>query len=51
MILVCESMLTHMPTRGSGGMLPHPHPPPPKENFEFRSSQIASDEIWDKIVV
>ena len=29
---------------GSGGMLP-------QENFEFRSSQIASDTIWDKIVV
>ena len=29
---------------GSGGMLP-------QENFEFRSSQIASDAIWDKIVV
>ena len=23
----------------------------PQENFEFRSSQIASDAIWDKIVV
>ena len=23
----------------------------PQENFEFRSSQIASDTIWDKIVV
>ena len=22
-----------------------------QENFEFRSSPIASDEIWDKIVV
>ena len=30
--------------RGSGGMLP-------QDNFEFRSSQIASDEIWDKIIV
>ena len=28
----------------SGGMLP-------QKNFEFRSSQIASDAIWDKIVV
>ena len=27
---------------GSGGM------PPSQENFEFRSSQIASDAIWDK---
>ena len=25
--------------------------PLPQENFEFRSSQIASDEIWDKIFV
>ena len=23
--------------------------PPPWENFEFRSSQIASDAIWDKL--
>ena len=30
---------------GSGGM------PPPPTTFEFRSSQIASDAIWDKIVV
>ena len=37
-----------MPTRG-GGVLEHP--PPLQENFEFRSSQIASDVIWDKIVV
>ena len=22
---------------------------PPQENFEFRSSQIASDAIWDKL--
>ena len=29
---------------GCGGMLP-------QEKFEFRSSQIASDAIWDKIVV
>ena len=29
---------------GSGGMLP-------QENFEFRFSQIASDAIWDTIVV
>ena len=29
---------------GSGGISP-----PPKENFEFRSSQIASDTIWDKL--
>ena len=27
---------------GSGGM-------PPQENFEFTSSQIASDAIWNKI--
>ena len=37
---------TCVPTRGVWG-----HAPPPQENFEFRSSQIASDEIWDKIVV
>ena len=29
---------------GSGGMFL-------QENFEFRSSQITSDAIWDKIVV
>ena len=28
----------------AGGMLP-------QENFEFRSSQVASDAIWDRIVV
>ena len=33
---------------GSGGM---PPPLPSQENFEFRSSQIASDATWDKIVV
>ena len=31
-----------VPSRGSGSM-------PPKENFEFTSSQIASDTIWDKM--
>ena len=47
MIAACESTLTHKCVcllGGSRGM-------PPKENFEFRSSQIASDAIWDKIVV
>ena len=48
MIVACESTLTHVlvyvPTTGSGSMLP-------QEDFEFRSSQIASDTIWDKIVV
>ena len=34
-----------MPTRGSGGM-----PPPPQEKLEFKSSQIASDVIWDKLL-
>ena len=29
---------------GSGGM-------PPQDKFESRPSQIASDGIWDKIVV
>ena len=29
---------------GSGGM------PSPRKKFEFRSSQIVSDTIWDKIV-
>ena len=38
MVAACVS------TRGSGGMLP-------QENFEFRSPQIVSDAIWDKIVV
>ena len=46
MIVGCESMLTHasvcMTTGGSGGM-------PPQEIFEVRSSQIASDAIWDKL--
>ena len=37
MIVACVSMLG-----GSGGM------PPPQENYEFRSSQIASDAVWDK---
>ena len=40
MIVACKSMLTH----ARPGMLP-------QENFEFRSSQIASDTVWDKIVV
>ena len=31
---------------GSWGM-----PPAPQEKFEFRSSQFASDAIWDKIAV
>ena len=31
--------------RGSGGIFHHPS----GENFEFRSSQIASDAIWDKL--
>ena len=40
MIVACE---THACLLGeSGGM-------PPQENFEFTSSQIASDAIWDKI--
>ena len=44
-IVACESMLMHTCLLGgSGGMLP-------RKNFEFRSSQIASDAIWDKIVV
>ena len=47
MIVACESTLTHayecVPTRGSGDM-------PAQENFEFRSSQIASYAIWDKII-
>ena len=45
-IVACESTLTHAKCvcllGGSGGM-------PPQENFEFRSSQIASDAIWDKL--
>ena len=52
MIVACESMLTHtygcMPTRGVWG---HAPPPSPRKIFEFRSSQIASDAIWDKITV
>ena len=48
MVVVCERC-SRMCKRvyllgGSGGMLP-------QENFEFRFSQIASDAIWDKIVV
>ena len=52
MIVVHESTLTHVyacvPTRGVWG-----HAPPPKDpgKFESRSSHIASDAIWDKIVV
>ena len=45
MIVVCESIRTRKRAYllgGSGGMLP-------QENFEFRSSQIASDAIWDKL--
>ena len=39
--------------QGGLGACPPPPPPPPllQKNFEFRSSQIASEEIWDKIVV
>ena len=41
-IVACKSMFTHayacMSARGSGG-------------FEFRSSQMASDTIWDKITI
>ena len=37
MIVAC------VPTRGSGDMFP------PQENFYSRSSQIASDAIWDKL--
>ena len=39
-IVVCETRACLL--GGSGGM-------PPRENFEFTSSQIASDAIWDKI--
>ena len=45
MIVACESIHTRKRAYllgGSGGMLP-------QENFEFRSSQIASDAIWDKL--
>ena len=45
MIVACESIHTRKCVYllgGSGGMLP-------QENFEFRSSQIASDAIWDKL--
>ena len=48
MIVVCESMLTCayacvcVVTKGVWGHVP-------QENFEFRSSQIASDTIWDKL--
>ena len=40
-MIVCEKCV---PTRGSGGM-------PLQKNFEFRSSQIVSDIIWNKSVV
>ena len=40
MIVACETHVYLL--GGSGGM-------PPQENFEFTSSQIASDTIWDKI--
>ena len=40
MIVVCEMHACLL--GGSGGMAP-------QENFEFTSSQIASDAIWDKI--
>ena len=46
MIVACESTLMHayacMPTRG---VWVHASP----EKFEFRSSQIVSDAIWDKL--
>ena len=42
MIIVCESMLTHVevcvPTKGSGGI-------PPQENFEFRSSKALTSLV------
>ena len=38
-----SSMRKHVwPLGGSGGISP-------QENFEFRSSQIASDAIWDEL--
>jgi len=39
---------TCLPTRGLRGVWGHA---PSLKNFEFRSSQIASGTIWDKIVV
>ena len=53
MVAVWKSTLTHvyvcMPTRGVWGHVP---PPPPRKilNLDL-SSQIASDAIWNKIVV
>ena len=48
MIVAYESMPRHayvcVPTRGVWGHAP-------QENFECRSSRIASDTIWDKIVI
>ena len=47
MVVAHESMLmlyACVPTRGVWGHAP-------QKNFEFRSYQIASDAIWDKIVV
>ena len=41
MIVACETHACLL--RGSGGM------PSPQENFEFTSSQIASDTIYDKM--
>ena len=41
MIVACEMRACLL--GGSGGM------PPPQRKFEFTSSQIASDAIWDKI--
>ena len=52
MVAVWKSTLTHvyacMPTRGVWGHVP----PPPRKilNLDL-SSQIASDAIWNKIVV
>ena len=42
MIVACE-------TRCTRGVWGHTPPPLPQENFEFTSSQITFDTIWDKI--
>ena len=44
MIVACERHTQVCLLVGSGGMLP-------QENAEFRSSQIASGTIWDKITI
>ena len=50
MIVACSRMHKRACLLGGGGGV-WGHAPPPWENFEFRSYQIASDQIWDKIIV